>query len=102
MQLGAMLGGEPERYPPGTIIRFEIVNYRDLETWIVKVEGEELLNLPGGDLMTIKLIRAARKEFDEKVELWVAPTLGYLPVRIKITDRNNDYVDQVWMATEAP
>ncbi len=102
MQLGAMLGGEPERYPPGTIITFEIVNYRDLETWVVRVEGEELLNLPGGDLMTIKLTRAARKEFDEKVELWVAPKLGYLPVRIKITDRNNDYVDQVWRATEVP
>ena len=102
MQLGAMLAGEPARYTPGTSITFETIGPRDVETWVVTVEGEEKLSLPGGDLMTIKLTRGARREFDQKTELWLAPTLGYLPARIKITDRNNDFVDQVWRATEAP
>ena len=102
MQLGAMLAGEPARYTPGTSITFETIGPRDVETWVVTVEGEEKLSLPGGDIMTIKLTRGARREFDQKTELWLAPTLGYLPARIKITDRNNDFVDQVWRATEAP
>jgi hypothetical protein len=56
--------------------------------------------LPGGDQITLKLVRNPREEFDQKVELWLAPTLGYLPARIKITEQNGDYVDQKWLATE--
>lgn len=102
MQLAAMLAGEPARYPPGTSITLETIGQRDVETWVVTIEGEEKLSLPGGDIMTIKLSRGARREFDQKTELWLAPSLGYLPARIKITDRNNDFVDQVWRTTEAP
>jgi hypothetical protein len=30
----------------------------------------------------------------------LAPALGYLPARIRITEANGDYVDQQWLATE--
>lgn len=102
VQLGAMLGGAPDRYPPGTKISFETIGPRAPETWVITIEGEEKLSLPGGDISAIKLSRGTQREFDQKAELWLAPTLGYLPVRIKLTERNGDFVDQVWRATEAP
>jgi acyl-CoA hydrolase len=58
------------------------------------VGDEETLTLPFGILSTIKLSRQPRREFDQKVEIWYAPSLGYLPVRSKITQHNGDFVDQ--------
>lgn len=31
--------------------------------------------------------------YDQKAELWLAPDMGYLPVRIKITQANGDFAD---------
>ena len=39
------------------------------------------------------LTRNARAPFDDTVELWLAPSLGYLPVRIKLTQPNGDFAD---------
>ncbi len=102
VQLGAMLAGEPARYPSGTNISFETIGPRAGETWVITVDGEEKLDLPGGEIHAIKLSRKPRREFDQTAELWLAPTLGYLPARIKITEKNGDFVDQVWRATETP
>lgn len=102
VQLGAMLGGAPEKYPAGTQISFETIGPRAPEFWVITIEGDEKLTLPGGDIAAIKLSRGTQREFDQKAELWLAPSLGYLPVRIKLTERNGDFVDQVWRATEAP
>ncbi|MBW8721811.1 MAG: DUF3108 domain-containing protein, partial [Polaromonas sp.] len=66
----------------------------DADTWTFRVEAEETLALPFGELATVKLARQPRREFDQKVEIWYAPSLGYLPVRNKITQSNGDFVDQ--------
>ena len=102
MQLSAMLAGEPGKYPTGTTISIQTVGPRSAETWVIKIEGEEKLQLPGGDLVAVRLVRAPRREYDLKAELWLAPSLSYLPVRLRITQPNGDYVDQQWRATEPP
>ncbi|UUZ74455.1 DUF3108 domain-containing protein [Polaromonas sp. P1(28)-13] len=58
------------------------------------MEAEEKINLPFGELATLKLARQPRREYDSKVEIWYAPSLGYLPVRNKITQFSGDFVDQ--------
>ena len=45
-------------------------------------------------MATLKLARQPRRDYDQKVELWYAPALGYLPVRSRITQANGDFVDQ--------
>jgi hypothetical protein len=100
IQLGAMVAGEPSHYPSATTLSFQAIGSRDADTWLFAVENEEKLVLPGGELNTLKLVRNPRKEFDQKVELWLAPALGYLPARIRITESNGDSIDQKWSATE--
>ena len=102
IQLGAMLAGEPKKYPTGTTISTQTVGPRAAETWVVTVEGEEKLQLPGGELATVKLVRNPRREYDQKAELWLAPSVGYLPVRMRVTQPNGDFVDQRWRSTEPP
>ena len=102
VQLGSMIAGEPAKYPAGTSISLQIIGPRATEVWVITVDGEEKLNLPGGELSALKLTRGISREFDVKTEFWLAPRLGYLPARIRFTQANGDYVDQAWRATEAP
>ena len=94
IQLGGMLAGNPVGFPVGSTISMYTVGPRDADTWTFLVETEEKLALPFGELATLKLTRQPRREFDQKVEIWYAPSLGYLPVRNKITQANGDFVDQ--------
>ena len=100
VQLAAMIAGDPSHYPPATTITIQTIGPRDADTWLFTVGSEETLTLPGGEQATLKLVRNPRQEFDQKVELWLAPALGYLPARIRITDPNGDFIDQKWLATE--
>ena len=102
MQLSAMVAGAPGQYPPGTEIAFNTIGPRSSENWVLTVGEEEKLLLPGGELQALKLTRKPRGEYDQTLELWLAPQLAYLPARIKLTEKNGDYADQVWRATDAP
>ncbi|NMM14826.1 MAG: DUF3108 domain-containing protein [Rhodoferax sp.] len=102
VQLAAMIAGDPGHFPPATTLAIQTIGPRDADTWLFTVGEEEKLTLPGGEQLTLKLVRNPRQEFDQKVELWLAPALGYLPARIRITEPNGDFVDQQWLATEQP
>jgi len=102
IQIGSLLAGDPARFPLGTMLSFQTVSQREAEVWHFWVEKEELLQLPFGEINAIKLNRKPRREFDQHIELWFAPTLGYLPVRLRITNANGDFVDQLLNKAEKP
>ncbi|MBP6598764.1 MAG: DUF3108 domain-containing protein [Giesbergeria sp.] len=95
IQLGALLAAAPERYPSGTRITLATVGARGADVWSFTAEGEELLELPAGAITALKLQRLPRRDhdYDQKAELWLAPALGYLPARIRITKANGDFAD---------
>ncbi len=92
--LRGMLAAKPGDFPPGSEITLYTVGPRDADTWTFVVEAEEKLQLPAGEFTTVKLTRKPRREYDQKVEIWYAPSLGYLPVRNRITQQNDDFIDQ--------
>ena len=94
LQLGGMLAGNPSGFPPGSTISTLTVGPRAADNWTFVVEGPELLALPFGETATVKLSRQPRRDYDQKVEIWFAPALDYLPVRNRITQANGDFVDQ--------
>ncbi|MGE4240301.1 DUF3108 domain-containing protein [Ramlibacter sp.] len=100
VQLSALIGAAPQDYPVGTQIVLPTAGTRDADTWTFHVEREEESDLPGGKVPTLKLQRLPRKEFDVKVELWLAPGMDYAPVRLRLTNPNGDWVDQRWVATD--
>ena len=102
MQIAALLSAEPDRYPVGTMLSFQTVATRDAEVWLFLVEKAETLQLPYGDVPTIKINRKPRKEFDQTIELWFAPSIDYLPVRLRVTNANGDFVDQQLRKVEKP
>jgi hypothetical protein len=100
MQLGAMLAGEPAKYRPGTTITVQTASTKEAEPWTFTVEDTEWLELPGGRVSAVRLARNPRKEYDVKVELWLAPGAAYAPVRLRLTQPNGDWVDQQWSSTD--
>lgn len=100
LQLGAMLAGEPSRYPAGSHITVQTASTKEAEPWTFIVEAPETLALPGGRVQAVRLTRTPRKEFDVKVELWLAPGAAYAPVRLRLTQPNGDWVDQQWSSTD--
>lgn len=102
IQLGALLAAAPDRYPVGTQIHIATVSARAADVWAFSVEGPETLELPAGTLATLKLQRLPRQEYDQKAELWLAPQLGYLPARIRLTQTNGDFADLRLQGSEPP
>ncbi|MDP9901243.1 DUF3108 domain-containing protein [Variovorax ginsengisoli] len=93
LQLGALMAADPARYPTGSALAMQTVGPRDADIWSFVVGDEEELALPAGHITARRLVRTARRPYDDTVEVWVAPALGYAPVRIKQTQANGDFAD---------
>lgn len=102
LQIGGILAAEPAQYPSGATLAIQTIGPKDADIWIFTVEERAKINLPSGEIDTQKLTRNPRKPFDQKVELWLAPGMGYLPVRLKVTNANGDYIDQQLRGVEKP
>ncbi len=94
LQLAAMFAGEPGRFGPGDTVALHTAGPRDADVWRFQVGATAPLALPVGTLDTVHLVRAPQHPYDNRVELWLAPGLGYVPVRILWTQANGDVVDQ--------
>ena len=102
IQLGALLAGNPGAFPPGTTISQATVGPRDADLWKVTVAGEETLRVLGEEVKTLLLTRPPGQQYDTQVELWYAPSMGFLPVRIRLTQPSGDFADMQLRATETP
>lgn len=100
LQMAARVGANPALYPPGTQITQPTVSAREAEVWTLTVEGVEQLDLPGGQLEALRLVRQPRRPYDQRIEVWLARQLHWLPARIRITQANGDFVDQRWRGSE--
>ncbi len=99
-QIAGMLAADPKRYPPGNTFSLQTVSATDAEPWLFTVNEPETLNLETGSQIALRLTRNPRREFDQKIELWFAPAMNYLPARFRFTETNGDYVDVVWQGVE--
>ncbi|MCM2295983.1 DUF3108 domain-containing protein [Rhodoferax sp.] len=100
-QLAALVASAPQGFSPGTTLQVQTIGPRSADLWLFTFGNMETLELPGGTQQGLKLVRQPRQMYDQKLEVWLAPGLAYLPARIRITEANGDYVDQKWEATAA-
>lgn len=102
IQLAGLIAAAPARYGPGQVLEMQAVGPRESDTWRFVVDGPQTLELPGGTQAALQLTRAARQPYELTVGLWLAPALGYLPVRIRLTQDNGDFVDMQWRSSAPP
>jgi len=83
-----------ERPQAGRVVQFPLVlPYRQYD-WPYEVIGEDMVDTPMGPLASwhLKPLRSPGGG-DLSVEVWLAPTLQYLPVRIIIRQDASNYID---------
>lgn len=102
MHVASLIGGDPRRFTPGTEMSFQAIGPRSSETWSFTVGNLETLTLPGGTVKAIKLSRPPANEYSPRADVWLAPEMAYMPVRIRLTEANGDVADQQWSATQKP
>lgn len=102
MQLASLLASQPSLYPPGTELALPVAGLRGVDTWRLVIGAEETLDLPGGELLARKLSRVVEGKDELRVDVWLAPTLHWLPARIRLTQASGDYIDQQWRGSEPP
>ena len=101
LQLGALLAGAPEHYPPGTAIALWTDDGRSARPWVFLVKGEEeLAGSAGAFGPAIHLVHEPRGPGGARVELWLSPGLDHLPVRIRVAEPGQPISDH-WLETGA-
>ncbi len=94
LQIAGLFNAQPQAYQAGQRIRLQVAGHSEAEIWYFEVGTEETLHLPAGQLLARQLLRHSRHSYDSRVEIWLAPSLLHLPVRLRITQHNGDLVDQ--------
>jgi hypothetical protein len=96
IQLTYLFRTQPERLAPGTRIELPVALPRHVNPWIFDVLPPEVLDTPIGRLQAYQLkprrMNAVRPN-DLKADIWFSPELQYLPVRIRIFQDENNYLD---------
>ncbi len=93
MQLAAMAAGSAEQFTQAGQLTLQVVSTNEADTWIFVMQTAEKIQVPAGETLALHVVRNPRKEFDSRLELWLAPNLGYLPVRMKQTEANGDTLE---------
>ena len=95
IQFTWMFGTDPERLRVGNSFEFPLALPRSMNRWTYDVAEEETLYTSFGNLATfhLKPRRAVRRPGEWLVEMWFAPELRFLPVRIHIEQDAGTFVD---------
>jgi len=111
VQLSWMFTLQPQLLRTGQTVEVPLALARRVDRWVYDVVGEEVLDLPVGPIKAwyLKPRLQSKTNTDLSVETWFAPTLQYLPVRIRIRQDEASYIDltlerlpQQASASEAP
>lgn len=104
-QVAGWMAAAPQRYPAGTQIRVQTVSSSRLATWTFTVQQTETLQLRAGTLAAVRLQHVSDSPHDDDLQssLWLAPSLGYLPVRIHLSeDAGRDELDLKLVSHASP
>lgn len=95
VQLTWLFTTQPQLLKVGQALEFPLALPRRIDRWHYDVVAEETLYTRVGELRTfhVKPRRESTRPGELTAELWFAPTLQYLPVRILIRHEGDTYVD---------
>jgi hypothetical protein len=97
MQLASLVRGDPAAYKPGVTRQFFVVDNDSGENWPVETIGDETIRTAQGYLETRHFKRLPRHDGDlRRIDVWLAPSLGWLPARIMQTEPNGTQFELVW------
>lgn len=98
-QLGTLLNAKDAAQREGASLLVQTIGTADTGLGVFEVMGAETMVLPQGETQVIKLQRDPGPGHPQRWELWLAPTQDYVPLRVRITEPDGDFVDFQWLET---
>ncbi|HKR43998.1 MAG TPA: DUF3108 domain-containing protein [Paraburkholderia sp.] len=97
MQLASLVRGDPDAYKPGVTREFYVADNDSGETWPITTIGDETVSTDHGYVTARHFMRLPRREGDKRrIDVWLAQSLGWLPVRLVQTEPNGNQFELVW------
>jgi hypothetical protein len=94
-QLMLLGQAQPELFRAGREAVLLMAGRDDVSTYRFRSAGEMPAMTGLGELMTVKIERIGQEKSDARVEVWLAPSLGWLPARLRFTDRYGRVTESV-------
>ena len=95
VQLTWLFTTQPQLLQPGQVIAFPLALPRQVDLWTYDVLATEQVQTPAGpvDAVHVKPRREAKAGSDLTAEVWFAPSLQHLPVRLLIRQDAETYLE---------
>jgi hypothetical protein len=94
VQLTWLFTTQPQALRAGRRIEVPLALPRRVDTWTYDVIGEETLRMPFGEVSTVHVKpRRPARSTDLSAQMWFAPGLQYLPVRILVHQDTDTFID---------
>ncbi|WP_207004374.1 DUF3108 domain-containing protein [Trinickia mobilis] len=97
MQLASLVRGDPDTYRPGVTRQFYVADNDSGQIWPIETIGDETVRTRDGFVAARHFMRLPRQDGDKRrIDVWLAPSLGWLPVRILQTEPNGTQFELLW------
>nr|WP_315401416.1 DUF3108 domain-containing protein [uncultured Duganella sp.] len=94
-QVASQARATPDKFKPGSEWSYFVAGRRDAQQWSFKVANVEPVQTGSGEVSAVHLVRGPLDDDKgSQVDLWLAPSLDWYPVRVVFKDADGDYVDQ--------
>jgi hypothetical protein len=96
-QLIALARANKDKFKPGSEWHFFVVGPHDADPWTFRVIGREKVQAGAaiGSVDTVHVLREPPPgSKDQTLDIWLAPSLEWYPVKLRFVDNDRDYVEQ--------
>lgn len=94
-QLISVARAAPEKFTSGSEWTFFVAGRRDADPWTFKVVRSEPIRTGLGQVQALHLVRLPPPDSrDQTLDLWLAPSHEWYPVRLRFTDNDDEFIDQ--------
>jgi hypothetical protein len=102
-QLASIARTNPGKFKAGSEWTFPVAGRRDIEPWTFRVIQTETIKIPYGELSALHLQKIASPNRDQEIDVWLAPSLDWYPVQLRMSERDGATIEQKLLkVTPAP
>lgn len=95
MQLAGIGNADASQFSPGREIDLQVAEDKDAGLFQFMIVGEEEITTKLGQTDTWHLLRAPRPgSYNSRLDIWLAPSLGWYPIQIRNTESNGTVTTQ--------
>jgi hypothetical protein len=94
-QLVAIARAAKTRFKTGSRWSFPVAGREEIERWTFTVAGPAKIRSPLGEFDTVQVRKTAADDAGRQaIDIWLAPSLEWYPVRVRYTESDGDLIEQ--------